>query len=160
MKIVLVLLAITMIALPVAAQNNENSKDREAVKAVALNFQDAWNRHDMKALASLVADDVDFITVGGNRMRSKKEFEELHTKTHAMMFKESVLTTKNTEVKFIKPDVAVAHIEWGMKGDKGPDGAPRQPREGIMTWVLEKRKGKWLLTAAQNTNISAPMPHK
>ena len=76
------------------------------------------------------------------------------------MLKESVLTTTNMEVKFIKPDVAVAHIEWGIKGVKDPDGTPRQPQQGIFTWVVEKRKGKWLILAAQNTVIREQAPSK
>jgi hypothetical protein len=35
-----------------------------------------------------------------------------------MQYKESVWTTNKTEVKFIRPDVVVAHVEWGIKGTK------------------------------------------
>jgi len=151
---------LTLIVLPVAAQTKGIAKDEKAIKSIALNFQDAWNRHDMKALAALVAEDVDFITVGGTWLKSRKDFEEHHAKLHGMPFKESVWTTKSTKVKFIKPDVAIAHVEWGMKGDKDPDGTSRQPRQGIFTWVVEKRKGMWLLIASQNTNIREPLPTK
>jgi hypothetical protein len=72
-----------------------------------------------------------------------------------MQFKESVLTIKASHIKFIRPDVATAHVEWAMRGDKDPDGTPRQPRQGIFTWVLEKRNGKWLIIAAHNTNLGA-----
>ncbi len=120
--------------------------------SIAQKWQDAWNRHDMKALAALVAENVDFITVGGTWLKSQKNFEEHHATRHQMQFKESIWTTKNAEVKFIRPDVAVVHVKWGMKSDKDLDGTPRQPRDGIFTWVLEKRKGQWLIIAAQNTN--------
>jgi len=109
-----------------------------------------------ETLASLVTEDVDFITVCGTWLKSRKEFEEHHAKLHKTQFKESVWTTKNTEVKFIKRDVAIAHVEWGMKDDKDPDGTPRQPRQGIFTWVLEKRIATWVLIASQNTNIREP----
>jgi len=46
------------------------------------------------------------------------------------------------------------HVSWGLKGDKDPDGSPRQPREGIFTWVAVKERGNWLIRAAQNTNRS------
>lgn len=149
-----------LIALPAAAQTIGNSKDTEAIKSIALKWQDAWNQHDMKALAALVAEDVDFITVGGTWQKNRKDFEEYHAQRHEMQFKESVWTTNNTTVEFVKKDVAVAHVEWSIKGDKDPDGTPRQPRQGIMTWVLEKRKGKWTLIASQNTNLREPVPTK
>jgi uncharacterized protein (TIGR02246 family) len=113
----------------------------------------------MKALAALVADDVDFITVAGNWRKNRKEFEEHHSnKRHEMQYNESVWTTKNIEVKFIRTDVAMAHVEWIIKGDKDPDGTPRKPRQGISTWVVEKQKGQWLIIATQNTNLREPRP--
>ncbi len=159
-RVSILLIAFTLIALSVAAQTKGNAKDKEAIKSIAVKWQDTWNRHDMKALAALLAEDVDLITVGGNWLKSQKEFEENHAKSHEMMFKESVLTQKITEVKLIKPDIAVAHGEWSIKGVKDPDGTPRQPQQGIFTWVLEKRKGNWLIIASQNTNIREPVPGK
>jgi uncharacterized protein (TIGR02246 family) len=156
-RLSITLIVIISIVISATAQTKGNAKDTEAVKNIALKWQDDWNRHDMKALAALVAEDVDFITVGGVWQKNQKEFEEYHAKGHAMQFKESAWTTKNTTVKFIKSDVAVAHVEWAIKGDKDPDGTPRQPRQGIFTWVLEKRKGNWLIIAAQNTNIREPV---
>ena len=145
---------LTLIALPATAQQTTgNNKDREAIKSIALKWQDAWNRHDMKALAALVAEDVDLITVAGTRLRSRKEFEADHARSHETVLRESVLTTNSMEVKFVRPDVAVAHFEWGITGVKGPDGIPRQPQRGIFTWVVEKRKGDWVIIVAQNTII-------
>ncbi|MEP6902887.1 MAG: SgcJ/EcaC family oxidoreductase [Actinomycetota bacterium] len=159
-RISIFLILLISIALSAAAQSKENAKDRETIKSIALKWQDDWNRHDMKDLAALVAEDVDFITVGGSWLKSQKDFEAYHTERHEMQFKESVWMTKNTEVKFIKSDVAVAHVEWSISGDKDPDGTPRQPRQGIFTWVLEKRKGAWLIIASQNTNLREPVPGK
>ncbi len=159
-RIPILLIVIILIALPAAAKTIGNTKDREAVKSIALKWQDGWNRHDMKALAALMADDVDFVTVSGTWQKTAKEFEEYYAKRHVMQYKESVWTLKNTEVRFIKPDVALAHVEWSLKGDKDADGTPRPPRQGIFTWVLEKRKGKWLIIASQNTNLREPVPGK
>ncbi len=154
------LIVLTLIAVPMAAQTKGNAKDREAIKSIALKWQDTWNRHDMKAIAALVAEDVDLITAGGAWLKSRKEFEEDHAKSHEGMFRESVLTMKNSAVKFIRPDVAVAHAEWSLKDVKNPDGTLRQPQQGIFTWAVEKRKGKWLIIAAQNTIIREPAPSK
>jgi len=104
-------------------------------------------------LAALVADDVRFVNVAGQVLTGRGEFEALQARTHAMQFKESVRTVTGTDIKFITPDIAVAHVRWGMKGDKDPDGTPRQPRHGVMMQVLMKRDGKWMVVAAQNTNV-------
>ncbi len=159
-KISILLIVVIALAVSAAGQSKGNVNDTEAIKSIALKWQEIWNRHDIKALAALVAEDVDFITVGGVWQKNRQEFEEYHTKIHVMQFKESVWMTNNTTVEFVKKDVAVAHVEWSIKGDKDPDGTPRQPRQGIFTWVLEKRKGAWLIIASQNTNIREPVPSK
>ena len=62
-------------------------------------------------------------------------------------------TVTGTDIKFITPDIAVAHVRWEMRGDKDPDGTLRQPRHGVMMQVLMKRDGKWMVVAAKNTNV-------
>ena len=160
-RVSIVLIALAMLAVYAEAQVKGNAREAEAIKGIAQKWQDSWNRHDMKALATLVAENVDFILTGGAWQKSRKEFEEHHVKLHLIRMKDSVWATKNTEVKFVRSDVAVAHVEWGfLKGDTNRDGTPREPREGIMTWVLEKRKGGWIIIASQNTNIREPVPVK
>jgi len=72
---------------------------------------------------------------------------------------ESTWTTKAVTVQFLKPDIALVHVDWGITGDKDPDGGPRKPREGVFTWVVIKQSGTWQIRAAQNTNVSnLPLP--
>jgi uncharacterized protein (TIGR02246 family) len=138
-----------------AASAQSDTKDLEAIKQIEKDWEAAWNRHDMKALTALVAEDVDFVTVAGLWLKGRKEFEEQHTAIHAMRFKESVRTTTDVQVKFLKPDVAIVHVKGVIKGEKAPDGTPLQPRPGIFTRVVTKENGKWLIKASQNTAISA-----
>jgi uncharacterized protein (TIGR02246 family) len=116
----------------------------------------------MDGLASLMAEDVDFVTVVGARgwEKGRKEFKEGHAEVHKTMFKDSVLTIKETHVKFIRPDIAIAHVLWETKGDVVPDRKAGEPREGIFTWIVEKRSGKWLIIASQNTENKRPVPDK
>jgi uncharacterized protein (TIGR02246 family) len=159
MKSLFGLVAIIALFLPVCAANAQSqSNDLGRIKQIESDWQRAWNRHDMTALAALVAQDVDFIAVGGTWLKGRKNFEEHHAIRHAMQFKESVWTTTSVQVKFLKPDVALVHVGWGIKGDKDPDGTLRPPRQGIFTRVVTKEAGKWLIKASQNTNISAPQP--
>jgi hypothetical protein len=62
------------------------------------------------------------------------------------------MTVKSVEVAFLKPDVALAHVAWGMSGDLDEDGTPRPPREGLFTWVIVKEGTAWKIRASQNTN--------
>jgi uncharacterized protein (TIGR02246 family) len=132
----------------------DQSADEAAIRDIQAHWDDAWNRHDVQALGALVADDVRFVNVAGLLLKSRAEFQQLQTRTHAMMFKESVRTVTATQIKFITPEIAVAHVSWGMRGDKDPDGTLRQPRNGVMMQLLVKRDGKWTVVAAQNTNVT------
>jgi len=149
--IVLVMLAVVVfVASPVSATQAE---DENAIREIEARWDEAWNRNDVKALSSLVADDVRFVNVAGQVLASRAEFEALQSRTHSMQFKDSVRTVTDTTIKFLTPDIAVAHVSWGMRGDKDPDGTPRKPRNGVMMQVLMKRNGQWTVVAAQNTNV-------
>ncbi|MYM90823.1 SgcJ/EcaC family oxidoreductase [Rugamonas sp. FT82W] len=130
------------------------SDDELAIQQAESRWQDAWNRHDMDALSSLFTDDADFVQVNGRRWVGPAEIKKNHALVHEMMFKDSVWTNLKLDVRFLKPDVAIAHQTWGLRGDRNPDGTPRTPREGLFTQVFVKRGDRWLISAAHNTNIA------
>jgi uncharacterized protein (TIGR02246 family) len=147
------LLAFALLALSVSHAKASQQADEDEIRRIQTRWDDAWNRHDIKALSSLVAEDVRFVNVAGNVLNGREEFEKLQTRTHATQFKDSVRTVTGTEIKFLTPDIAVAPIKWGMRGDKDADGTPRPPRDGVMMQVLVKRGGAWTIVAVQNTNV-------
>jgi hypothetical protein len=64
------------------------------------------------------------------------------------------VTVHAVEIRFITPEIAVAHVSWGMRGDKNQDRSARPPpRNGVMMQVLAKHDGKWTVVAAQNTDV-------
>jgi hypothetical protein len=68
------------------------------------------------------------------------------------------MTVLKTTTRFLRPDMAVVHWSWKIEGDKNPDGTPRQPRDGMMTLVAEKKTGNWLVIVGQNTNAILGIP--
>jgi ketosteroid isomerase-like protein len=69
-----------------------------------------------------------------------------------MQFKESVWTSNDVKVAFLKPDIALAHVKWSLKGDKNPDGTPRPPRTGIFTQIIVKQDGRWVIADSGDVN--------
>jgi uncharacterized protein (TIGR02246 family) len=110
----------------------------------------------MDAFSTLFANDVDFVTKSGNWLKGKEATVEHHRQNHATIFRDSKWMTEGVGVKFVKTDLAIVHIRWGISGDTHHDGTPSRPRHGISTWVLAKRVGQWLLLAVQNANIESP----
>lgn len=154
MKVLLSVLSILLVILvyqPAQAQLRATGDEAE-LRALATNWERAWNQHDMKALAALFTEDADFVNVGARHWKGRKEIEAEHS-ARLSQFTESTWKTKVVTVQFLKPDVALIHIEWDLTGDKDPDGTPRKPRGGVFTWVAVKSGAGWLLRAAQNTNL-------
>src|SRR5688500_4971211 len=58
----------------------QSATDRAALDALPSKFSEAWATHDGSKLAELVADNIDWITVGGTWYRGKRDFELYHTR--------------------------------------------------------------------------------
>jgi uncharacterized protein (TIGR02246 family) len=149
--------------------NAETEPDEEALRKLPQAFSDAFSKHDGHELAKIMADDVDFVTVGAWWIHGRPDFEKYHTRLLSGRFREATITPLQTEVRFLRPDMAVVHWSWSIAGDRNPDGSLRQPRYGLMTMVAEKRNGAWLVVVSQNDNyfpgqigedegIKTPMP--
>jgi uncharacterized protein (TIGR02246 family) len=141
------LLALAWCASAAAQAPNDESK----VRALASRWEQAWNAHDMNALARLFSEDADFVNVGARHWQGRAEIESQHA-ARAGQFVDSIWSTGQTRVQFLTPDIALAHVTWAMKGDRNPDGTSREPREGVFTWLVVKKDSEWLIRAAQNTN--------
>ena len=141
--------------LPLSAQTKP---DEEAVRKLPQAFVDAWNKHDGHELAKIMADDVDFVTVGATWIHGRPDFEKYHTRLLSGRFRESTTTPLQIAVRFLRPDIAVVHWSWTIVGDKNPDGTVRQRRYGMMTMVVKKRNGTWLVVASQNDNSFPGLP--
>ena len=99
-----------------------------------------------------MAGDVDFVTVGATWIHGRADFEIWHMRLLSGRFKESTNTPSETFVRFIRPDFAVIDGSWFIQSDKNAAGSARTKRFGLMSMLAEKRKGSWLVVAAQNTN--------
>jgi uncharacterized protein (TIGR02246 family) len=152
----LALLPFLLLFSPIVARC-DSEQDKADIRNLQNQQADAWNRHDAKAYASLFKDDGDCVNVVGWWWKGRAEIEKKLTDAYLFVFKESVLTIKDVDVKFLGVDLAVAHVRWTMTGARTPKGIP-EPQQGIQTQVLQKQSGKWQIAAFQNTNAIPEMP--
>lgn len=157
----LVLTASLLVARALAAP-----KDEEDVRQTVDRFSQTWNRHDMAAFGELFATDADFVNVAGDWWKGRQDIRAQHAYSHGTIpadtkgfealrqyygiFKDSTLRFSQIDVRFLRRDVAVAHASWEMLGDTRTP----IPRHGLLTFVLTRRDGSWLIAAAQNTEIN------
>ena len=155
MKRLLSILATAAVAITLRAQA---PADEDALRQLPRAFCDAWAKHDGRELATIMAADVDFVTVGGLWLRGRDNFEKYHARLLEKRFRESTNTPLESFVRFLRADLAIVHWSWAIEGDKNPDGSARPKRFGLMTMMAEKRAGSWLAVAAQNTNAGPGSP--
>lgn len=148
-----VMAMIVSLALTSTDARSQDATPEEANRALASAFEKAWNTHDMDvAYRKLLTVDVDWVNVDGYRGTGIEPVVQGHVRVHAAKFKESVLTINGVSVALLKPDMAIIHVSWGMRGDRDNDGTPRQPREGLFTWVTVKDGNAWKIRASHNSN--------
>jgi uncharacterized protein (TIGR02246 family) len=152
----LALLPFLLLFSPIVARC-DSEQDKADIRNLQNQQADAWNRHDAKAYASLFKEDGDCVNVVGWWWKGRAEIEKKLTDAYLFVFKESVLTIKDVDVKFLGVDLALAHVRWTMTGARTPKGIP-EPQQGIQTQVLQKQSGKWQIAAFQNTNAIPEMP--
>ena len=130
--------------------------DEAGVHAVVHGFEDAWNRHDMDAFAMLFATDADFVNVIGIRWVGRDTIKQHHAASHATIFKSSTLKIGDTTLRFPNTDVATARSVWTLSGITSESGQLVPTRAGILTHVLARIDGHWLIVLSQNTDITKP----
>lgn len=132
---------------------------RKAVKA----REEAWNRHDMEAFARLFAPDADYVNVVGKWTKGRQAIQTSHAYLHGTIpvdtpdadvprerygaFRTSTLRLTQVDVRFLRKDVAVTHESWEMIDE----ARSMSPRKFVLTAVLTREDGEWLVAALQDT---------
>jgi uncharacterized protein (TIGR02246 family) len=91
--------------------------------------------------------------VNGMYAKGRETIERGHTAIFTTLYKDSRNVATFKSVRFLRPDVAVAHVEWNLEFKM--NGAT-QKGHAMNTMVLTKEGGKWSIAAFQNTPIEPP----
>lgn len=123
-------------------------------EAVIPAWRDAWNRGDADAIAALFAEDAEFVNVVGLWWHSREAIRDAHAFGFRTIFPGSTITMGSPRVRRLGADAATVMCRWRVLGQVSPGGEPAGPREGVFTFVLERRAAGWVAVAAQNTDAA------
>lgn len=141
-----------------SAQSLVNREDEEAIRKVIVGTTEAFNQHDAKAFTRFYTSDAELVTVRGERMKGAAEIEKGLAAIFATRAKAVTLKTLDVSVRFIRPDVAVAHVTNELSGLVGPGGERLPAHRELSVRVLVKEQGQWLVTAFHNTIVRSLEP--
>ena len=146
--------SLAVLAGGVSAQPRAPETDARQIRATLDGVQAAWNRHDMKAFVSFMTDDVEWVNIVGMCWRGKAQVFLAHDRMHQTTFKDRQWhDAETTELRQISPNVIIVTEAVPMDGFRAPDGSLTPPSRNMLTLVLVRRDGRWLITQGHNTII-------
>jgi uncharacterized protein (TIGR02246 family) len=143
------------IAFAESTQAKEQPSDERAIREMNAAVEAAWNKHDAATLDQRFVEDCDFVNVFGEWISTRDKLVKIHTALFAGPFRESYKRFTVEKIRFVRQDVAIAHVR-GSNTDR--DGKLLEGDEGtIALLVMVKEGGKWWTVAGQNTQVR-PLP--
>ena len=138
------------------AQRPTIDENEAAIRKVIAGTTEAFNKHDAKAFARFYTPDAELVTVRGERLKGAVEIEKGLAAIFATRATAATLKTLDVTIRFIKADVAIAHVTNEMSGVVNAGGQEMPPHRELSIRVLVKQKGTWRVTAFHNTIIGTP----
>lgn len=142
------------LCLPVTAKAQGSPADEAAIRRLVSEMTDGFNRHDAAAYMRLYTPDADFVSVRGEKAKGRSHAEQELAAIFKTRAKEATLKTKEVDVRFIRPDVALVHVTNELGGLVAPDGRKLPPHDETSLRVFVKNDGTWQVTAFQNTLVA------
>jgi uncharacterized protein (TIGR02246 family) len=130
-----------------------NIADEDAVRDVAHRYCDAWNKHDMTALAELFDADAQWINIVGMHWRGKAAAVAGHEAYHRTFFRATEVEMADVRITGIAPGVAAAVLLLKVGPFTPPDGIARPESQDRLSLIVAKRSGRWLIAHGHNTVI-------
>lgn len=117
-------------------------------------FTEAWMQRDADMLASLFAEDAEFVNVVGLWWHNRDDIREAHAYGFDKIFGDSELVLRKTTVKYLSDDIAVVYARMHLKNQtqKGDVETPSL-RYTIFSFVVQKVDRYWICVSAHNTDI-------
>lgn len=140
---------------------SEESAERRAIHQLGRDLQDAWNRGDAAAYASLFTDDASFVAWNGSYGYGRQAIQDAHRRLFEgpLAGSRMVLAGDDAEparpewLRFVRPDTAImvtsGAVALASRSATGPD------HHSVQTFVLIKNGHRWQVAAFHNTRQQA-----
>jgi uncharacterized protein (TIGR02246 family) len=135
------------------AQTQGSSRDVDAIKQIVMQMTQGMNSGNAKMIAGVYAPDADLVTVFGQHLRGPAEIERVMGAFFQTSLKKIDAKTVNVDVRFIRPDVAFAHVTNDLSGALDTKGEAIPPVQELSLRVFVKDNDTWRVAAFHNTIV-------
>jgi uncharacterized protein (TIGR02246 family) len=146
-KLLLLPVLFALIALP-AARADQKEEDA-AIQKRHQEWTAAWNKHDPKLMATFFVADGELINPFGRHAKGTAEIEKLFTDEQMGPMAGSTYSGTIEHIRYLSKTIAIVDVTGEIAGMKGPDGAAAPPFKHHVTWIAEKKDGKWMAIGAR-----------
>lgn len=130
------------------ASRGDEASDRAAIQKVLDAHGTAWTKGDSVAAASVMTEDADWVSGGGEFYEGRAAIEAAHREWLSGGAKGTRHTHPGTpKIRFIRPDVAIVDGDSFMGGLRDENGKEMPPTFSRYCAVLVKDGGSWKVTA-------------
>ncbi len=136
---------VCLVAFSMTVMANQ-AEDEAAIRELMDQLYSVYNKHDEKAMAALWGDTCIQYT---RETKGQAAIEDLIAgifDRHQRSIQTNIL--EELGFAFLTPDVVLMRQKVEFTNRYNADGSPAPTRRALVAWVIVKKDGKWLLSAA------------
>jgi uncharacterized protein (TIGR02246 family) len=126
-------------------------EDEAAIRSVIVAMTEGFNSHDARAATVMYAPDARLVTVRGEVMQGQQAIEKGLASIFSTRAKNASHNTLDVSIRFVRSDVALAHVTNELSGLVAPDGQNLPAHQELSLRVFVKDGGQWRVAAFHNT---------
>jgi len=152
------LLSLSLLLAASSAFAQVSAADEAAIRHTVARITANYTDHQFADMATYTTPDVSWVNIVGMWWRGRAQVQRAHQEIFDTIFKGVAFKPGAPTVRTIAPGVAVVNMYCHVGAFYPPDGIDHGTnKEGdddeLLTLVLVKRQGHWLLSAGQNTVV-------
>jgi uncharacterized protein (TIGR02246 family) len=126
-------------------------QDESAIERVIFEMTDGFNSHDAEAATRMYTEDADFVSVRGDVAKGRADIKNVLAAILSTRARNATLETRGVAIRFIRPDVALAHVTNELSGLVNAEGQALPAQRELSLRVFVRESGVWRVAAFQNT---------
>ena len=123
--------------------------DEAAIRESVKQMETGWNTKSGAVFAKPFAEDADYVVINGMYIKGRATIESAHQRIFDTIYKDTNITLVVKQIRFLRPDVAVVHVEGQRTGP-----ANELNQAAMLTLTMTKEKQGWVIAAFQNTAVA------